>query len=128
MADAFRVKRNEGIRTSVRPPVTMATGAPPTARDALRRLEAVRTFNELVRWSHELRSSGLLGEDGFTNDVVPYWGRVWPGEVPPQAFSLDGQTARLPSGELVQWVGDWVHGQWRLCAPAPAPARERAAA
>lgn len=128
MADRFHVKRKEAERTPVRPPVTIATGAPPTARDALRRLESVRTFNELVRWSHELRASGLLGEDGYTNDVVRYWGRLWPGEVPPQGFSQDGQTVRLPSGELVQWVGDWVHGQWRLCAPSPTPARERLAA
>jgi hypothetical protein len=102
-------------------PATLTTPREPpaTAHDALKRLEGIRTFQELVAWSHALRSSGLLGEDGYTNDVVRYWGRVWPGEVPPQAFSPDGREVRLPSGERAEYVGDWEHGQWRLLANLP---------
>lgn len=99
-------------------PLTAPIGPPATARDALRRLEAVRNFDDLVSWSHELRRSGLLGEDGYTLEVVRFWGRLWPGEVPPQAFSPDGRNVRLPSGETVQYLGDWQHGQWRLRAAA----------
>jgi hypothetical protein len=100
-------------------PRVIPTGPPATARDALRRLEAVRTFDGLVQWSHDLRRSGLLGEDGYTNDLVKFWGRVWPGEVPPQAVSRDlgRQTVQLPSGERVEYIGGWKHGQWRRLEP-----------
>jgi len=104
------VKRNKRLRTSV------PTGPPATARDALRRLEAVRTFAELVQWSHDLRRSDLLGEDGYTNDLVRFWGRVCPSEVPPQAFSPNERDVYLPSGERAEYVGDWEHGQWKLLA------------
>lgn len=100
----------------------MPIGAPATARDALRRLEAVRTFAELVQWSHELRRSGLLGADGYTRDVVAYWGRLWPGEIPPQGICKDWVHVCLPSGECVRYVGGWQHGQWRLITPARAAA------
>lgn len=105
-------------RTLAPRPLDAPIGPPPTARDALRRLEAVRNFDDLVRWSHELRRSGLLGEDGFTLEVVRYWGRLWPGEVPPQAYSPDGRDVRLPSGEVVSYTGNWQYGQWRLQASA----------
>lgn len=109
---AFHAKRNAPLRTPVRLPI----GPPATARDALRRLEGLRTFDELVTWSHELRLSGLLGEDGYTNDLVRFWGRVCPSEVPPQAVETHG-VVHLPSGEQVRYVGDWKHGQWQLLLP-----------
>jgi hypothetical protein len=103
-----------------RAPLRAPIGPPPTARDALRRLESVRDLEQLVQWSHDLRTSGLLDEStGYTREVVRYWGRLCPGEVPPQGVSPDGSTVRLPSGETVRWVGDWRRGQWRLIEQLP---------
>lgn len=101
--------------------LTAARVPPVTAEDAMKRLEAVRSYEQLVRWAHELRESDLLGEDGYTNDLVRYWGRLCPGEVPPQAVALGGREIRLPTGECCEWSGDWKFGQWKLRAQVELP-------
>ena len=110
------MKRNAALQT----PVRLSAGPPATERDAFRRLEAVRTFDQLVTWSHDLRASNLLDLRGFSPEVR-FWGCLWPGEVPPQAVPA-GEGFRLPNGEVVKYVGDWQHGQWHRLAAAWEPA------
>lgn len=94
------------------------------AREALWCLEGVRGLEALRQWTDRLRSSNLLGEDGLTHQVLPYYGRLGEDDPPPCAVSLGTpgrhedapELWRLPSGETVYWEREPEHGGgWKLC-------------